>query len=135
MQNLKVIVLDRMAIEKTLDIKWFSQKIYIFYLCAHRHNTTLPMPALKRRQENLLSVPGGVVKTWWLKANVRSYVVLSSAIREDYCRCLDFMKDRVKGKNCNKMDSQGSMTETIRSGFRWQDTCQNWKVKSKNTFL
>lgn len=31
---------------------------------------------------------------WWLKANVRSYVELSAAITDDYCFCLDFMKDR-----------------------------------------
>lgn len=34
----------------------------------------------------------------WLKANVRRYGELSSAIREDYCHHLDFKKDRAKGK-------------------------------------
>ena len=39
---------------------------------------------------------------------------LSSTIRGDYCRCLDFMKDRVKGKDGKEMvgDSQGGMTES-----------------------
>lgn len=44
-----------------------------------------------------------VVKLWWLKANVRSYEELSSAIREDYCHCLDSEKDRVKGKRSGAM--------------------------------
>lgn len=40
---------------------------------------------------------------WLLKANVKHYVELSSAIRVDYCHRLDSKKDPVKRKDSKEM--------------------------------
>ena len=56
---------------------------------------------------NLPSGPG-VIKMWWLKANVRSYVELSSAIREDYCHRLDLKTDGGE-RTAEQSDSEGGL--------------------------
>lgn len=84
----------------------------------------LPMPPLPGRQ--ICHQDRGVIKMWWLKANVRSYVELSSAVREDHCHRCDSTKDRANGRDGEGTeDSQGSVTDHKKRPC-WQVKVVKW---------